>query len=73
MGRLLRYTRTGGYRHTPTPAGAQAIKTFGYDVDHFEDDLADLGDYGAAAFLSTSDDILTEAGSAIIPLAGAQG
>jgi uncharacterized protein len=60
--RLLVYTRTGGYRHESIPAGVQAIKELGVEVDHSEGDLPRLSGYAAVVFLSTSGDILTEAG-----------
>jgi type 1 glutamine amidotransferase len=62
MGRLLVYTRTAGYRHESIPAGVQAMKGLGFDIDHTEGDLPALGDYAAVVFLSTSGDVLTDAG-----------
>jgi uncharacterized protein len=62
VGRLLVYTRTGGYRHASIPAGVRAIADLGFDIEHTEADLPALRDYAAVVFLSTSGDILTEAG-----------
>jgi len=62
MGRLFVYTRTAGYRHASIPAGVRAFADLGFGIDHGEGDLPALRDYAAVVFLSTSGDILTEAG-----------
>ena len=65
--RLLVYTRTAGYRHDSIPAGVAALRGLdGYTVDATED-LAvfrpdRLSRYAAIVFLSTSEDVLDEAG-----------
>jgi uncharacterized protein len=61
MGRLLVYTRTGGFRHDSIPAGVRAIGGLGFGITHTEGNLPFLDDYAAVVFLSTSGDILTEA------------
>ena len=62
MGRLLIYSRTCGYRHDSIPAGVRAFADMGFGIDHTEDELPALCDYAAVVFLSTSGDVLTEAG-----------
>ena len=65
--RLLVYTRTAGYRHDSIPVGVAALRGLdGYTVDATED-LAvfrpdRLSRYAAIVFLSTSEDVLDEAG-----------
>jgi type 1 glutamine amidotransferase len=64
---LLVYTRTAGYRHDSIPAGVAALRGLaGYAVDATED-LAvfrpgQVSRYAAIVFLSTSGDVLDEAG-----------
>jgi len=65
-GRLLVYTRTGGYRHDSIPAGVAAIGELGFTVDHTEGDLARLDRYDAVVFLSTSGNVLSEADKAAL-------
>ena len=60
-GRLLVYTRTGGYRHDSIPAGVAAIGSLGFEVEHTEGELRGLGRYAAVVFLSTSGNVLSEA------------
>jgi uncharacterized protein len=65
--RLLVYTRTTGYRHDSIPAGIAALRGMdGYTVDATEDPAAfrheELNAYAAVVFLSTSGDVLDEAG-----------
>jgi hypothetical protein len=65
--RLLVYTRTTGYRHDSIPAGVRALSGLdGYAVDATEDPAAfrtqRLRDYAAIVFLSTSGEVLDEAG-----------
>jgi type 1 glutamine amidotransferase len=62
MGRLLVYTKTAGYRHDSIPAGVKAMEQLGFDVDHSEGELASLERYAAVVFLSTSGNVLDEAG-----------
>lgn len=62
MGRLLIYTKTVGYRHDSIPAGVRAMRTLGFDVDHTEGELRQLGRYAAVVFLSSSGNALDEAG-----------
>lgn len=67
MARLLVYTRTTGYRHASIPAGVRALSGMaGYCVDATEDPAAfrepALRDYAAIVFLSTSGDVLDDAG-----------
>ncbi|WP_151769905.1 ThuA domain-containing protein [Streptomyces abyssomicinicus] len=66
--RLLVHTRTTGYRHDSIPAALAAVGRFdGFAVDATEDPAAledDLSRYAAVVFLSTSGDILTDAGRA---------
>src|SRR6202000_1417511 len=65
--RLLVYTRTTGYRHESIPAGVAALSGLaGYSVDATEDPgvfrAGVLRDYAAVVFLSTSGEVLDEAG-----------
>jgi uncharacterized protein len=65
--RLLVYTRTTGYRHDSIPAGVAALRRLeGYSVDATEDPAVfrpgQVGRYAAVVFLSTSGDVLDEAG-----------
>ena len=65
--RLLVYTRTTGYRHDSIPAGVGALSSLdGYSVDATEDPAVfragALRDYAAIVFLSTSGEVLDEAG-----------
>jgi type 1 glutamine amidotransferase len=65
--RLLVYTRTTGYRHDSIPAGIAALRGMdGYTVDATEDPAAfrqeELSACAAVVFLSTSGDVLDEAG-----------
>ena len=65
--RLLVYTRTTGYRHDSIPAGVAALRNLdGYSVDATEDPAVFrtgvLRDYAASVFLSTSGEVLDEAG-----------
>lgn len=65
--RLLVYSRTTGYRHDSIPAGVRALSGLdGYAVDATEDPAAfrtqRLRDYAAIVFLSTSGEVLDEAG-----------
>jgi uncharacterized protein len=65
--RLLVYTRTAGYRHDSIPAGVAALRGLdGYTVDATEDlgvfRPDRLSRYAAIVFLSTSEDVLDEAG-----------
>jgi type 1 glutamine amidotransferase len=67
MARLLVYTRTTGYRHASIPAGIAALRGLdGYSVDATEDpDVfrpGPLRAYAAIVFLSTSGDVLDDAG-----------
>ena len=64
---LLVYTRTSGYRHDSIPAGVAALRGLdGYTVDATEDPAAFrpdlLSSYAAVVFVSTSEDILDDAG-----------
>jgi hypothetical protein len=65
--RLLVYTRTAGYRHDSIPAGVAALRGLdGYAVDATEDPAVfrpgQVSAYAAIVFLSTSDDVLDDAG-----------
>jgi uncharacterized protein len=68
--RLLVYSRTTGYRHDSIPAGVDALRLLGeqagYAVDATEDPaaftLAGLSQYAVIVFLSTSGDVLDDAG-----------
>jgi type 1 glutamine amidotransferase len=65
--RLLVYTRTTGYRHDSIPVGVGALSGLdGYSVDATEDPAVFregiLRDYAAIVFLSTSGEVLDEAG-----------
>ncbi|WP_030383087.1 MULTISPECIES: ThuA domain-containing protein [unclassified Streptomyces] len=68
--RLLVYTRTTAYRHDSIPDAVAALRTLdpdGLAVDATEDPAAleaDLAPYAAVVFLSTSGDVLTDAGRA---------
>jgi type 1 glutamine amidotransferase len=67
MPRLLVYTRTTGYRHDSIPAGVAALRCLdGYTVDATEDPAvfrpAQVSRYAAIVFLSTSGDVLDDAG-----------
>jgi type 1 glutamine amidotransferase len=67
MARLLVYTRTTGYRHASIPAGVGALRRVdGYSVDATEDPTVfragTLQDYAAIVFLSTSGEVLDDAG-----------
>jgi type 1 glutamine amidotransferase len=70
MPRLLVYSRTTGYRHDSIPAGVHALRLLGeqagWTVDATEDPMAfapgGLARYAAVAFLSTSGNVLTDAG-----------
>jgi type 1 glutamine amidotransferase len=67
MARLLVYTRTTGYRHASIPAGIEALRGLdGFDVDATQDPgmfrASRLRDYAAVVFLSTSGEVLDEAG-----------
>src|ERR1700729_3212326 len=70
MPRLLVYSRTTGYRHDSIPAGIRALRLLGDQagraVDATEDPAAftpgGLARYAAVVFLSTSGDVLTDAG-----------
>jgi uncharacterized protein len=67
MARLLVYTRTTGYRHDSIPAGVGALRGMdGYSVDATEDPAVFrarvLRDYAAIVFLSTSGEVLDDAG-----------
>jgi uncharacterized protein len=69
--RLLVYSRTTGYRHDSIPAGVSALSGLdGYSVDATEDPAVfraeTLRDYAAIVFLSTSGDVLDEAGRAAL-------
>ena len=64
---LLVYTRTTGYRHDSIPAGVAALRGLdGYTVDATEDPAVfrpdQLSGYAAIVFLSTSGDVLDDAG-----------
>ncbi|MGC9669419.1 ThuA domain-containing protein [Planosporangium sp. 12N6] len=69
-GRLLVFTRTLGYRHESIPAGVAAVRELaaGVRVDATEDEdvftPAGLARYDAVVFLSTSGEVLDEAGRA---------
>ena len=65
--RLLVYTRTTGCRHDSIPAGVGALRGLdGYSVDATEDPAvfraSVLRAYAAIVFLSTSGEVLDEAG-----------
>ncbi|RZB15447.1 ThuA domain-containing protein [Streptomyces sp. F001] len=64
--RLLVHTRTTAYRHDSIPAAVAALRALGdFDVHHTEEpaDLEiPLDGYAAVVFLSTSGEVLTEAG-----------
>ncbi|MDG9694309.1 ThuA domain-containing protein [Streptomyces sp. DH17] len=66
MPRLLVYTRTTDYRHDSIPAGIAALRALGdFTVDATEDPAAlerPLTPYAAVVFLSTSGEVLTQAG-----------
>jgi uncharacterized protein len=70
MTRLLVYSRTTGYRHDSIPAGIDALRQLGerdgYAVDATEDPAVFTPDrlsrYAVLAFLSTSGDVLDDAG-----------
>lgn len=67
MARLLVYTRTTGYRHASIPAGIAALRGLdGYSADATEDPavfrVSTLRDYAAIVFLSTSGEVLDDAG-----------
>lgn len=67
MPRLLVYTRTAGYRHDSIPAGVAALSGLGgYAVDATEDPAvfraARMSGYAALVFLSTSGEVLDQAG-----------
>lgn len=70
MTRLLVYSRTTGYRHDSIPAGTGALRRLGeeagYAVDATEDPAVftpdSLSRYAVLAFLSTSGDVLDDAG-----------
>jgi hypothetical protein len=67
MARLLAYTRTTGYRHDSIPAGAGALRgADGFSVDATEDPAVFrawiLRHYAAIVFLSTSGEVLDDAG-----------
>jgi type 1 glutamine amidotransferase len=67
MPRLLVYTRTTGYRHDSIPAGVAALRSLdGYAVDSTEDPAVfrpgQVSGYAAIVFLSTSGDVLDDAG-----------
>jgi uncharacterized protein len=70
MPRLLVYSRTAGYRHDSIPAGVSALRRLGEEagcaVDATEDPAAltprGLAPYAVIVFLSTSGDVLGDAG-----------
>ena len=70
MPRLLVYSRTAGYRHDSIPAGTDALRRLGaeagYAVDAIEDPAVfapeGLSRYSSLVFLSTSGDVLDDAG-----------
>jgi uncharacterized protein len=67
MARLLVYTRTTDYRHASIPAGVEALRSMdGYSVDATEDPAllraGTLRGYAAVVFLSTSGEVLDDAG-----------
>ncbi|MFF2848296.1 ThuA domain-containing protein [Streptomyces sp. NPDC058001] len=69
--RVLTYSRTTGYRHDSIPAGIRTVRELGaahgFEVDATEDPTAleyGLSRYAAVVFLSTTGEILTEAGRA---------
>lgn len=71
--RVLVYTRTADYRHDSIPAGIAAVRALGeahgFTVDATEDPAAfeaPLDAYAVVVFLSTSGDVLTPAGRAVL-------
>lgn len=67
MARLLVYTRTTGFRHDSIPVGVSALRGMaGYSVDATEDPAVFRGrtlrGYAAIVFLSTSGEVLDDAG-----------
>jgi type 1 glutamine amidotransferase len=71
MARLLVYTRTTGYRHASIPAGISALHGMaGYTIDATEDPAVFraqiLRGYAAIVFLSTSGEVLDDAGRAAL-------
>lgn len=70
MSRLLIYSRTTGYRHESIPAGIAALRSLGEQAGHAVDATEDpaafapgtLARYAALVFLSTSGDVLDDAG-----------
>jgi uncharacterized protein len=67
MPRLLVFTRTTGYRHDSIPAGVAALRGLeGYAVDATEDPAVfrpgRMSGYAAIVFLSTSGEVLDQAG-----------
>ena len=70
MPRLLVYSRTTGYRHDSIPAGIRALRLLGDQAGHAVDATEDpaaftaggLPGYAAVIFLSTSGDVLDDAG-----------
>ncbi|MFE1948925.1 ThuA domain-containing protein [Streptomyces sp. NPDC059524] len=66
MPTILVHTRTTGYRHASIPHGVRALRDLGFGVRHAEDpdEFADaLGQRpGAVVFLSTTGEVLTDAG-----------
>jgi uncharacterized protein len=65
MPKLLVYTRTSGFRHDSIPAGIAAIQQLA-DIDATEDPAVfrpgTLAGYAAVVFLSTSGEVLDDAG-----------
>jgi type 1 glutamine amidotransferase len=71
MARLLVYTRTTGFRHDSIPVGVSALRSMaGYSVDATEDPAVFRGrtlrGYAAIVFLSTSGEVLDDAGRAAL-------
>ncbi|GHH80922.1 ThuA domain-containing protein [Streptomyces capitiformicae] len=65
--RILVYSRTTAYRHDSIPAAVAAVRALDFDVDATEDPAAfevPLDPYAAVVFLSTSGEVLTDAGRA---------
>ena len=64
--RLLVHTRTTDYRHDSIPAAVASLRSLGdFAIDHSEDPAALTGSlepYAAVVFLSTSGEVLTQAG-----------
>lgn len=67
--RALVYTRTTGYRHESIPDGVDAVRALGvahgFEVEATEDPAVleqGLAEYGVVVFLSTSGEVLTDAG-----------